>query len=61
LKDIEKERGFSCKTVLRVLNDHTDISTTTKEIILILASKYSYTLGEIVEVFSSKGYERIKI
>jgi LacI family transcriptional regulator len=42
LQDIAKETGFSIKTVSRALNDHIDISAKTKEIILNVASKYSY-------------------
>jgi LacI family transcriptional regulator len=42
LKDIAKETGYSIKTVSRALNDHIDISDKTKELILNVASKYSY-------------------
>ncbi len=42
LKDIAIETGYSIKTVSRAINNHPDISETTKEKILKVAKRYGY-------------------
>ncbi len=42
IKDISKETGFSVTTVSRALNDHSDVSEATKELIRKVAKKLNY-------------------
>ncbi len=54
LRDIAEKTGFSIKTVSRALNDHQDVSESTRQKILSIAEKYSYYPNQIAKSLRTK-------
>jgi DNA-binding LacI/PurR family transcriptional regulator len=76
LQDIAEKTGYSIKTVSRALNDHPDVSNSTREKIVSIAKKYSYfpnlvakslrtkkafTIGYIVPDITNEFYGKVGI
>jgi LacI family transcriptional regulator len=59
LKDLAKEAGVSIKTVSRAIHDHPDINAETRQKVMVIVEKYSYSPNWAAQSLRSKKTQTI--